>query len=76
MDTGQHELANLFEALGLSRQTTAIDDFLARHHLAAGVRIFEAPFWNTSQQALLRTAIEEDSDWSEAVDTLATLLSK
>ncbi|MBV8658400.1 MAG: DUF2789 domain-containing protein [Burkholderiales bacterium] len=76
MDTGHHELANLFDALGLPNQASAIDDFIRRYKLPPGIPIFEAPIWNAAQKEMLRTAIEEDSDWAEAVDTLATLLSK
>jgi hypothetical protein len=74
MDTGQHELADLFVALGLPADHDSIERFLRQHSLAPGLLIADAWFWNEAQAELLRTAISDDAEWAEAADRLATLL--
>jgi len=74
MDTGRHELADLFEALGLDCSRDAIERFVAHHTLLPGEPIAEARFWTTAQAEFLEAAIAEDAEWAEAVDHLATLL--
>lgn len=76
MDTSKHDLSGLFRQLGLAGEPRAIDEFLASHRLEAGTALAEAPFWNVAQAAFLGEAIADDSDWAEAADELATLLSQ
>ncbi|WP_346839024.1 DUF2789 domain-containing protein [Microbulbifer sp. SAOS-129_SWC] len=72
--TGFHSLNDLFAQLGLSSEDAAIDEFLARHHLDGEEKLAKAPFWSDGQRSFLEEAIEDDSDWCEAVDELDTLL--
>lgn len=76
MDTSTHDLGALFRQLGLGDTPGAIDDFLASHRLPAGTRLGEAAFWKPAQSAFLREALANDSDWAEAADELAALLSQ
>lgn len=76
MDTSMHDLNGLFRQLGLAGEPRAIDAFLATHSLDAGTALAEAPFWNPAQAAFLSEAIADDSDWAEAADELAVLLSQ
>lgn len=76
MDTGKHELPQLFQQLGLGADPAAIDEFLAKHRLEHGVEVADAPFWNAAQADFLRQELECDAEWAEAVDELATLLSQ
>ena len=75
METHAHNLTNLFLQLGLPSGAPDIDAFVARHRLAAGVSLCQASFWSPAQAQFLAQAIREDSDWSEAADQLAVLLS-
>ncbi len=75
METLPHNLTNLFLQLGLPSSAPDIDAFVAHHRLTAGVSLCKAPFWSPAQAQFLTQAIREDSDWSEAVDQLAVLLS-
>ena len=70
MDTSQHNLSTLVQQLGLPASSDEIDQFLAAHSLGPKSRLSEADFWNDSQAAFLRNAVEEDSDWAEVVDEL------
>ena len=76
MDTSHHDLSSLFLQLGLPGEPEAIDAFLTRHHLHAGTALAEAPFWSGAQAEFLREALADDSDWAEAADELAMLLSQ
>lgn len=76
MDTSPHDLHALFRQLGLSDTPAAIDDFVASHRLEPRLRLGEAPFWKPAQAAFLREALANDSDWAEAADELAALLSR
>ena len=75
MDTSLHDLPTLFRQLGLSEGPDDIAAFIAEHRLnrAAGP-LADAPFWTPAQAAFLTEAIEQDSDWCEAVDELDRLL--
>jgi len=75
MDTSHHDLSSLFLQLGLPGEPQAIDAFLAGHRLNAGTALAEAPFWSRAQAEFLREALADDSDWAEAADELAMLLS-
>ena len=71
MDSAYHSMVNLFAQLGLPSEPEKIDDFIARHRcLLDGVALDAAPFWTESQAEFIREALEEDSDWTEAVDQL------
>ena len=75
MDTSLHDLPTLCRQLGLSDRPDDIVAFIAEHRLnhAAGP-LAAAPFWTPAQAAFLAEAIEQDSDWCEAVDELDRLL--
>jgi hypothetical protein len=76
MDTGKHQLEQLFAQLGLDNDVTAIKVFLARHWLEPEQALAEAPFWSVAQADFLRQALACDAEWAEAVDELAALLSQ
>lgn len=71
MDRSSHTLSCLFAQLGLENSDTAIEKFIKDHKgLPARISLSEADIWNVSQASFLREAIEQDSDWSEVVDSL------
>ena len=71
MDSVYYSMCNLFKQLGLPSEPQEIDEFIARHKaISDGVTIDQAPFWSDSQSQFLKTAIEDDSVWCEAVDQL------
>lgn len=71
MDTSNHfGLSALFDQLGLPSDNDSISRFISEHNLKPETKLFEANFWTCAQSAFLREAIEEDSDWVEAVDHL------
>lgn len=75
MDTNAHTLETLFAQLGLASGEAAMEQFVAAHRpLDSELALEEAPFWNQGQAAFIREALEEDSDWAEAVDELNALL--
>lgn len=75
MDTSARTMNTLFEQLGLPAADADIDAFVAHHSpLKSGVTLDDAPFWNTAQSQFVRDAWCEDSDWTELVDQLDTLL--
>lgn len=66
-----HPLSELFRQLGLPSRPEQIDAFVAAHSpLPHGTTLSEATFWNAAQAGFLREALEQDSDWAEAVDQL------
>lgn len=71
MDSAYHSMVTLFEQLGLPSEPDKIDEFISRHRcLLDGVSLESAPFWTDSQADFLREALQQDSDWTEAVDQL------
>ena len=74
METGPHDLSNLFLQLGLAGDASAIDRFLAGHRLRPGQKLSDAPFWSPSQATFLHEAITHDADWAKAADELASRL--
>jgi hypothetical protein len=75
MDTNPHTLETLFEQLGLDSSEPAVRRFVAAHRpLDSALALDQAPIWNASQAAFIREALEQDSDWAEAVDELSALL--
>ena len=75
MDTSHHDLPGLFKQLGLAAEPAAIRAFIASHPLPHETSIEDAPFWNGSQSSFLKQALDDDAEWAEAVDELASLLS-
>lgn len=77
MDYSNHNLNNLFAQLGLANSTKEITKFIESHKgLEANIKLSEADFWSQGQKAFINEALVQDSDWSEIVDTLDTLLRK
>ncbi|SDC70103.1 Protein of unknown function [Acinetobacter marinus] len=70
MNTSQPSMTHLFEQLGLDADESAIQSFIKAHQLGADVYICDAPFWNTSQRALLAEKTITDDDWTIVVDQL------
>lgn len=75
MDTSHHDLPGLFQQLGLPAEPPAIRAFIASHPLPHETAIEDAPFWSRAQSSFLKQALDEDAEWAEAVDELASLLS-
>lgn len=75
MDTHHHTLSALFAQLGLDESPSGIRQFIRTHApLGDEVKLYNADFWSPSQASLLREKLKEDADWSQAVDTLNTML--
>ena len=75
MEPIDHDMCALFAQLGLPSQPDEVRRFIHRHRpLANGVRLDEAGFWTPAQAALLRDALQQDSDWSGVVDRLNAAL--
>ncbi|WP_371189165.1 DUF2789 domain-containing protein [Thalassotalea maritima] len=75
MDLSQHNLSNLFAQLGLDNNQQSMKIFIERHKgIPEHMRLSEAPFWNSSQSRFIEQALEQDSDWSEVVDTFDCML--
>lgn len=71
MDSAYHSMVNLFQQLGLPSEPEKIDEFVVRHRcLMDGTPLEAAPFWSDSQAEFIREALQDDSDWTEAVDQL------
>lgn len=75
MDTSLHDLEALFKQLGLPAEISAIRAFIASHPLPEKTSIEDAPFWTASQSAFLKQSLDNDAEWSSAVDRLANLLA-
>jgi Protein of unknown function (DUF2789) len=75
VETLAHDLVNLFRQLGLPSEPSDIDAFVGRQRLTPGLSLCQAPFWSPAQAQFLGDAITQDSDWAEAADQLALLLS-
>ncbi len=72
MDRSDHSMACLFAQLGINSSPTS---FIRKHKaIPENVELANASMWNESQAEFLRSAIEQDSDWAEIVDTLNCLL--
>lgn len=75
MESSMHTMANLFQQLGLPSDPGAIDSFIASHSpLEPGLKLWEAPFWSSTQASFLNEQILGDADWAEVVDHLDALL--
>lgn len=75
MDTGMQNLRDLFQQLGLKHDDINMRIFIATHQVPKGVQIADASFWTQSQADFLRDSLEEDAEWAEAVDLLATMIT-
>ncbi len=69
-----HPFHKLFAQLGLNNDAEHIEAFLQTHSLAQDVALADAPFWSPGQAEFLRTALQDDSDWSYVVDALNAAL--
>ena len=77
MDTSVHNVTNLFKQLGLPAWEEGIATFIDQHSpLDPELALADAQFWNVAQREFLREALQDDSDWSEAVDSLDAMLRK
>lgn len=75
METYTHNINALFVQLGLESADEAIERFVSSHKpLRHDVLLYQAEFWNNSQAAFLKEAIEEDADWVSAVEHLDLML--
>ncbi len=71
MELPNKDLGTLFEQLGLDSDPASIDAFIAQHApLPNEVKVSEAPFWNESQAAFLKSELLEDAEWAPIVDEL------
>lgn len=75
MNPSNNDLPRLFQQLGLDSGDEAMRKFITEHRVPHGMPVCDASFWNPSQSEFLREALDEDSDWAEAVDSLAVLLT-
>lgn len=76
MYTSHHDLPALFAQLGLPDDPASIERFIAAHDIPAGDHLAKASFWTPSQSRFLRDALVADAEWVEAVDLLASLMSR
>jgi hypothetical protein len=75
MEKFSHSITALFEQLGLDSSEEGIDIFTIKHSpIQPNVLLHEAEFWKPSQADFLKQALEEDSDWTGAVDSLNSML--
>lgn len=75
MDTSEHSVLGLFSQLGLGETQKDVDQFIAQNGgLSASVRLSEADFFTSSQQAFLAQEWTNDSEWVSAIDELDALL--
>ena len=75
MDAAHHTMQELFAQLGLADGPDDITAFICKNRpLPMTTRLFDAPFWNASQAALIQEKLQDDGDWSLLIDTLNTQL--
>lgn len=75
MDTSLHDLPALFAQLGLPNDSDSMQSFIVSHELPPGIRLSQASFWTPAQANFLKEALDEDAEWAEAADEMASLLS-
>lgn len=76
MESPVHHLSDLFDQLGLPSDSSAITAFIQRHRpLPQATTLADAPFWTAAQAQFLRQGLQDDADWAEKIDQLATMLS-
>ncbi|WP_434356540.1 DUF2789 domain-containing protein [Parasalinivibrio latis] len=76
MEIFHHDLATLFEQLGLPADKKSIEKFIISTSIPEGLALHEAEFWTPGQRQFLCEAISQDADWSEQIDMLSVLLRK
>lgn len=76
MHTPAFSLNTLFAQLGLDDSDAAIDRFIRTHKPIPFGPLHAAPCWNKAQAALLKQAVDDDSDWAAVADQLDALLRK
>ncbi|WP_372830907.1 DUF2789 domain-containing protein [Pontibacterium sp.] len=75
MDMSVHSLNTLFDQLGLPSSDKDIEHFVSTHRLyRGGIKLTEATFWTSAQSSFLKESLDSDSDWSELVDELDSML--
>ena len=75
MDLSKHNMISLFAQLGLKNSDEEIERFIASNRgIPENQALADADFWSNGQAQFLQEAIMLDSDWSEVVDSLDTLL--
>lgn len=75
MDMSAHTLNTLFDQLGLPSADKDIEQFIRTHRLYSGdIKLTEATFWTPAQSSFLKESIDDDSDWTELVDELDSML--
>lgn len=75
MNLDHPTINTLFGQLGLPSDNEAIEDFIEKNQgLDEKVRLEDAPFWNHAQSTFLRSALEEDAEWTELIDQLDSRL--
>ena len=72
----QPTLELLFEQLGLSSESDAIDQFIDNHQLPEGTMMHEASFWTENQKQFLSSHWQKDDEWSIVIDNLNELLNR
>ncbi|MBB1486008.1 DUF2789 domain-containing protein [Oceanospirillum sediminis] len=70
MDLSKHTMSTLFAQLGLPNDDKFIARFILQNTLPEGQPIYEASCFNDSQTAFLAQGLDEDSDWTELIDSL------
>lgn len=77
MDLSTHNLTNLFDQLGLASDESSIRDFIEKNApIPSDQPIYEAACFNDAQAAFLAQGLDEDSDWTEVIDTLHSALAE
>lgn len=77
MDISPHNLAGLFDQLGLPSDEDAIRAFIDEHSpLDPELALADAEFWNPGQREFLLETLAEDSDWTELVEHLDAFLRR
>lgn len=77
MEAPVHNLASLFNQLGLDSSEQAIEKFINnKKPLPGKIELHNAKFWNSSQASFLKQMKEEDADWVEIVDQFDAMLRK
>lgn len=76
MDLSTHNLASLFDQLGLDSDEASIRRFIQDNApIPKDQPIYEASCFNDAQAAFLAQGLDEDSDWTDVIDTLHAAMS-
>lgn len=65
-----YSMNDLFAQLGLDSSDAAIDDFVAKHQLAADDKLIESDVWDEKQRMFLQEEWQKDAAWVELIDEL------